>query len=103
MFVFQIRKDVTSMAIKSFFRVMWNDLSVPLSADSHQLMASKLDLAIFQGDHAEDGVLAIKSPDACKTYTLRLPPFAKNHELRVYYPEVRRSDGLHIIAVRFNE
>jgi hypothetical protein len=84
---YQVRKELTSMAIQSFYRVMWNELGVPLSSESHQLLAAKLDLAVFEGPHDEVAVVTVRSHPDCKGYSLPIPPADSNEELRLYHEE----------------
>lgn len=89
--LYQVRRDLTSMALKSFFRVMWNELGVPLSPQSHQGIASKLDLAVFEGNHGEDAVVSVVAPDSCDKFMLPISPAVGNHEIRLYHPKALAS------------
>lgn len=98
--LYQVRRELTGMAMKSFFRVMWNELGVPLSPNSYQNIASKLDLTVFEGNHAEDAVVSVLASDKCDKNMLPIAPASGNHEIRLYHPKalaVTRYQLAHII------
>eukprot|EP00300_Choanocystis_sp_HF-7_P037084 c53078_g1_i1.p1 GENE.c53078_g1_i1~~c53078_g1_i1.p1 ORF type:complete len:859 (+),score=133.31 c53078_g1_i1:201-2579(+) len=85
--VYGIRRELTEMAILSFFRILWNHLAVPLAPESFHALSRKLDLTVYEDEHDEEGVLSIVSSPKCQADTLLIKPLVNGHSMSVFYPD----------------
>lgn len=88
--LYGIRRELTEMTIRAFYRVLWNHLGVPLTSASHHSVASKLDLSVYEGAHHEEGIISVVSSPKCDSYSLMIKPLVHGHSIRVYYPDAAR-------------